>query len=154
VTLQLLAEGFLKAGVPVFAADIKGDLSGIGALGKGQEPFIKRAKDIGVDYAPDQFPVVFWDLLGEQGHRLRTTISDMGPLLVARLLDLNEVQEGTELVGWCLLQCRVRWSSGMPAPFYDVTPQALRARWSISQGAIPISRSSSDESEFRRRTVV
>jgi DNA helicase HerA-like ATPase len=94
VTLQVLAEGFSKAGVPVFAADIKGDLSGIGAPGKGQEPFVKRARDIGLDYAPDQFPVVFWDLLGEQGHRLRTTVSDMGPLLVARLLDLNEVQEG------------------------------------------------------------
>lgn len=94
VSLQVLAEGFSKAGVPVFAADIKGDLSGVGAPGAGQEPFVKRAEDIGVPYAPDQFPVVFWDLLGEQGHRIRATVSDMGPLLLARLLDLNDVQEG------------------------------------------------------------
>jgi DNA helicase HerA-like ATPase len=94
VTLQVLAEGFSRAGVPVFAADIKGDLSGIGAPGAGQEPFVKRAEAIGVPYQPDHFPVVFWDLLGEQGHRIRATVSDMGPLLLARLLDLNEVQEG------------------------------------------------------------
>jgi len=94
VTLQLLAEGFSKAGVPVFAADIKGDLSGIGAPGSGQEPFRKRAAEIGVEYVPDRFPVVFWDLLGESGHRIRASVSDMGPLLLARLLDLNEVQEG------------------------------------------------------------
>ena len=94
VTLQVLAEGFSKAGVPVFAADIKSDLSGIGAPGKGQEPFVQRARDIGIDYASDRFSVVFWDLLGEQGHRLRATVSDMGPLLLARLLDLNDVQEG------------------------------------------------------------
>jgi uncharacterized protein len=94
VSLQVLAEGFSNAGVPVFAADIKGDLSGIAAPGDGKEPFVRRAKDIGVDYVPDNFPVVFWDLFGEQGHRVRATVSEMGPLLLARLLDLNETQEG------------------------------------------------------------
>ncbi len=94
VTLQVLAEGFSNAGVPVFASDIKGDLSGIAAPGQGKEAFVKRAKEIGVDYVPDRFPVVFWDLFGEQGHRVRTTISEMGPLLLSRLLDLNETQEG------------------------------------------------------------
>src|SRR5215216_3150336 len=94
VTLQVLAEGFSKAGVPVFAADIKGDLSGIAAVGDAKEPFVKRARELGFDYQPDEFPVVFWDLFGEQGHPVRSTISEMGPLLLARLMDLNDVQEG------------------------------------------------------------
>ncbi|HVL72917.1 MAG TPA: helicase HerA-like domain-containing protein [Beijerinckiaceae bacterium] len=94
VTLQVLAEGFSNAGVPVFAADIKGDLSGIAAAGEGKAPFVNRAKEIGIDYEPDDFPVVFWDLFGEQGHRVRATVSEMGPLLLARLLDLNDTQEG------------------------------------------------------------
>src|SRR5499433_815697 len=62
VSLQVLAEGFARAGVPVFAADIKGDLSGISALGEAKDVIVKRAKDLGFDYTPDQFPVVFWDL--------------------------------------------------------------------------------------------
>lgn len=94
VTLQVLAEGFSRAGVPVFAADIKGDLAGIAAVGEAKDAFVKRAKDIGIDYTPDEFPVIFWDLFGEQGHPVRATISEMGPLLLARLLDLNDVQEG------------------------------------------------------------
>ncbi len=94
VTLQVMAEGFSNAGVPVFAADIKGDLSGVAAPGDGKEPFLKRAKEIGVDYAPDRFPVVFWDLFGEQGHPIRATVTEMGPLLLARLLELNDTQEG------------------------------------------------------------
>jgi DNA helicase HerA-like ATPase len=94
VTLQVMAEGFSNAGVPVFAADIKGDLSGVAMAGEGKEPFVKRAREIGVDYAPDRFPVVFWDLFGEQGHPIRATVSEMGPLLLARLLDCNDVQEG------------------------------------------------------------
>lgn len=94
VTLQVLAEGFSRAGVPVFAADIKGDLSGIAAVGEAKEPFVKRAQQLGIDYQPDEFPVVFWDLFGEQGHRIRATTAEMGPLLLARLLDLNETQEG------------------------------------------------------------
>ncbi|MFL5189335.1 MAG: helicase HerA-like domain-containing protein [Microvirga sp.] len=94
VSLQVLAEGFSNAGVPVFAADIKGDLSGMAAPGNGKEPLVKRAKEIGIEYVPDKFPVVFWDLFGEQGHRVRATISEMGPLLLSRLLDLNDTQEG------------------------------------------------------------
>jgi hypothetical protein len=94
VTLQVLAEGFAREGVPVFAADIKGDLSGIAAPGDSKPPFLKRAEEIGVKYEPDQFTTVFWDVFGEQGHPVRATISEMGPLLLARLLDLNETQEG------------------------------------------------------------
>ncbi len=94
VTLQVLAEGFSNAGVPVFAADIKGDLSGIASTGGDQAPFLKRAKEIGVDLAPDRFPTTFWDLFGEQGHPVRATVMEMGPLLLARLLELNDVQEG------------------------------------------------------------
>jgi uncharacterized protein len=94
VTLQKLAEGFSAAGVPVFTADIKGDLSGICAMGNALPPFIKRGQEIGVGYKAEQYPVVFWDLFGEQGHPVRATIAEMGPLLLARLLELNDVQEG------------------------------------------------------------
>src|SRR6195256_1591482 len=89
VTLQVLAEGLSRAGVSVFAADIKGDLSGISAVGEGKEAFVARAKGLGFDYEPDQFPVVFWDLFGEQGHPIRATVSEVGPLLFSRLMDLN-----------------------------------------------------------------
>src|SRR3954454_10994079 len=94
VTLQVLAEGLSRAGVSVFAADVKGDLSGISEAGEAKEAFVARAKSLGLDYEPDRFPVVFWDLFGEQGHPIRATISEMGPLLLARLLDLNDTQEG------------------------------------------------------------
>ncbi len=94
VTLQVLAEGFSRAGVPVFAADIKGDLSGIAAVGEAREALVERAKGMGLAYQPDEFPVVFWDLFGEQGHPIRATALEMGPLLLSRLLDLNDVQEG------------------------------------------------------------
>ncbi len=99
VTLQGLAESFSRAGVPVFAADVKGDLSGMAMAGsptaKTHEPFSKRAAEIGeADWQYAAAPVQFWDLFGEQGHSVRTTISEMGPLLLARLLGLNDVQEG------------------------------------------------------------
>jgi hypothetical protein len=94
VSLQVLAEGFSRAGVAVFAADIKGDLSGIAARGEAKPEFIKRAKELGFDYEPEEFPVVFWDLFGEQGHPVRATMFEMGPLLVSRMLELNEVEEG------------------------------------------------------------
>ncbi len=94
VTLQVLAEGFANAGVPVFAADIKGDLSGIAAMGE-DKPFIAdRVKQMDLAWQPDQFTTVFWDLFGEQGHPIRATIVEMGPLLLSRLLDLSEAQEG------------------------------------------------------------
>ncbi|CAN7183825.1 helicase HerA-like domain-containing protein [Devosia sp. LjRoot3] len=95
VTLQALAEGFAAAGVPVFAADIKGDLSGVAKGQPIQEWQTKRAEDIGfADYINDAFPVVFWDLFGKQGHPVRATISEMGPVLLSRILDLNDTQEG------------------------------------------------------------
>jgi uncharacterized protein len=94
VTLQKLAEGFSAVGVPVFTADIKGDLAGVSAMGNALPPFVNRAKEIGVTYKAEQYPVVFWDLFGEQGHPIRATVAEMGPLLLARLLELNDVQEG------------------------------------------------------------
>src|SRR4051812_42364994 len=94
VTLQVLAEGFSRAGVPVFAADIKGDLSGIAAMGEAKDALVQRAAGMGFKYQTGQFPAIFWDLFGEQGHPIRATVTEMGPLLLARLLDLNEVQEG------------------------------------------------------------
>ena len=94
VSLQVLAEGFSRAGVPVFAADIKGDLSGIAAIGEEKDFLVQRAKDVGFKYQIDEFPVVFWDLFGEQGHPIRTSVFEMGPLLISRMLELNDVQEG------------------------------------------------------------
>ena len=94
VTLQVMAEGFSNAGVPVFAADIKGDLSGLAADGESKPVFVKRADELGIPYEPDRFPTVFWDLFGDQGHPIRCTVIEMGPLLLARLLELNDTQEG------------------------------------------------------------
>src|SRR5207248_6085679 len=74
--------------------DVKGDLSGVSEVGEAKEAFVARAKSLGFDYEPSQFPVVFWDLFGEQGHPVRATITEVGPLLLSRLMDLNEVQEG------------------------------------------------------------
>ncbi|MCP4315234.1 MAG: DUF853 domain-containing protein [Hyphomicrobiales bacterium] len=95
VTLQILAEGFSNAGVPVFCADVKGDISGIAAIGEYKDFLEKRASMIGLDpYTFQEFPVVFWDLFGEKGHRIRTTLTEMGPLLLSRLMDMTDAQEG------------------------------------------------------------
>lgn len=95
VTLQILAEGFSQAGVPVFAADVKGDLSGISQAGKEKPKLITRAEETGPEgYTFQGYPTVFWDLFGKKGHPIRTTISEMGPLMLARLLELNDTQEG------------------------------------------------------------
>ncbi len=99
VTLQGIVEGFSAAGIPCFVADVKGDLSGLAMAGsatsKLHETFAARAAEIGdTDWAYKDNPVQFWDLFGEQGHPIRTTISEMGPVLLSRLMDLNEVQEG------------------------------------------------------------
>ncbi len=99
VTLQTIAEQFSAQGVPVFLADVKGDLSGIAMSGspdfKHAATLEARAREIGIaDYGYSDNPAVFWDLYGEQGHPIRTTISEMGPLLLARLMGLNETQEG------------------------------------------------------------
>jgi hypothetical protein len=95
VSLRILAEGFSAHGVPVFLADVKGDLSGIGLPGASKPAFADRAAKIGIDdYHLQGFPTVFWDVYGEAGHPIRTTISEMGPLLLARLLGLTDAQEG------------------------------------------------------------
>ena len=95
VTLQKLAESFSSCGVPVFMADVKGDLTGIAQEGVGSEKLLARLKNIGVtDWQPQGNPVVLWDIFGEKGHPVRATVSDLGPLLLARLLNLNEVQSG------------------------------------------------------------
>ena len=99
VTLQILAEGFSNAGVPVFLSDVKGDLSGLAKSGTPEHklhgPFIERAEKIGFsDYTYHACPVTFWDMFGQQGHPVRTTVSEMGPLLLAQLLELTEAQEG------------------------------------------------------------
>ncbi len=95
VTLQRLAEQFASIGVPVFMADVKGDLSGLGAAGVKSDKLAKRLDMLKVtDWQPVTNPVVFWDVFGENGHPVRATVSDMGPLLLARLLGLNDTQEG------------------------------------------------------------
>jgi len=95
VTLQILAEGFSRAGVPVFCADVKGDLAGLSRAGEARPRLEARAAELGeADYRMEPTPVVFWDLFGRQGHPIRTTISEMGPLLLARLMELNDTQEG------------------------------------------------------------
>lgn len=95
VSLQSLVEGFSRAGVPVFLADVKGDLSGLAAPGGEHPKARKRAKELGLaGWAGRATPTVFWDLAGERGHPVRATVSEMGPLLLARMLELNEVQAG------------------------------------------------------------
>jgi len=95
ITLQILAESFSRLGVPVFAADIKGDLSGIAAAGNPHPKIEERLRKILlVDYVQRPYPVVFWDIFGQKGHPIRSTISEMGPLLLANLLDLNDTQSG------------------------------------------------------------
>ncbi|HEY0333185.1 MAG TPA: helicase HerA-like domain-containing protein [Stenotrophomonas sp.] len=95
VTLMTLAEGFSRLGVPVFLADVKGDVAGLAVPGEGSEAVRQRAADIGVaDYAPAASPVVFWDIYGQSGHPVRTTVSEMGPTLLARILELNDTQSG------------------------------------------------------------
>ncbi|MGU3456319.1 helicase HerA-like domain-containing protein [Brevundimonas sp. M1A4_2e] len=99
VTLQIMAQGFSEAGVPVFCADVKGDLSGISQDG-ALEKFAERAGKMGLTLNGRSAPVVFWDLYGQKGHPIRATISDVGPVLLARMLELNDVQEGVLTVAF------------------------------------------------------
>ncbi|WP_303697347.1 helicase HerA-like domain-containing protein [Brevundimonas naejangsanensis] len=99
VTLQIMAQGFSEAGVPVFCADVKGDLSGMSQDG-GLEKFAERAGKMGLTLNGKAAPVVFWDLYGQKGHPIRATISDVGPTLLARMLELNDVQEGVLTVAF------------------------------------------------------
>jgi DNA helicase HerA-like ATPase len=94
VSLRVLAEQFAEAGVPVFVADVKGDLSGLAAAGEPSPRIEERARSLGMDLRLHASPVLFWDVFGRTGHPLRTTISDIGPTLLARMLGLNETQEG------------------------------------------------------------
>lgn len=149
VTLQGIAESFSAAGVPVFVADVKGDVAGMAMPGsptsKTHDAFSARAALIGdADWAYRDNPVIFWDLFGEQGHPVRTTISEMGPLLLARLMGLNEVQEGVLNIAfrvadeqqWLLLdladlQAMLAWcaenSSDLSARYGNVTRQTVGA---------------------------
>ncbi|MBR4737323.1 MAG: DUF853 domain-containing protein [Rhodocyclaceae bacterium] len=115
VTLQKLAESFSAIGVPVFVADVKGDLSGIGAASDANPKLLERLNKIGItDFTPRANPVTFWDVFGENGHPVRATISDMGPLLLARLLNLNDTQSGVLTIvfrvaddrGWLLIDLK------------------------------------------------
>ena len=95
VTLQTLAEAFSRRGVPVFMADVKGDLAGMSQPGGNNPKIVQRAQELGIgDFKGEACPVTFWDVFGEQGHPVRTTVSEMGPLLLGRLLELNDTQEG------------------------------------------------------------
>ncbi|MBL4767919.1 MAG: DUF853 family protein [Rhodobacteraceae bacterium] len=145
VTLQILAEGFSNAGVPVFLSDVKGDLSGLAVAGsathKLHKPFTERAATIGFDdFTYRASPVTFWDLFGEQGHPVRTTVAEMGPLLLARLLNLTEAQEG-------ILNIAFRLSDEEGLPLLDLKDlQALlvwvgqnRAQLSLRYGNVATS---------------
>ena len=121
VTLQILAEGFAAAGVPVFLSDVKGDLSGLAAAGsadfKLHDAFTSRAEKIGFDnYSYESFPVTFWDLFGDQGHPVRTTVAEMGPLLLARLMELSEAQEGILNIAFRLADEQGHAASGPQGP--------------------------------------
>src|SRR6188472_979816 len=95
VTLQTLAENFSARGVPVFMADVKGDLAGLSQPGGNNPKVLERARELKIEnFKGETCPVVFWDVFGELGHPVRATVSEMGPLLLARMLDLNDVQEG------------------------------------------------------------
>ena len=110
VTLQIMAEAFSNAGVPVFCADVKGDLSGLGAKSNGEDFLAKRAETIGLDpYEAQEFPVIFWDLFGEKGHPIRATVTEMGPLLLSRLMDLSDAQEGVMNIAF-----RIADEEGLP----------------------------------------
>ncbi|MFA3915642.1 helicase HerA-like domain-containing protein [Ruegeria hyattellae] len=156
VTLQILAEGFSQAGVPVFLSDVKGDLSGLAKSGRADhklhQAFTDRAAQIGFDnYAYRASPVTFWDLFGNQGHPVRTTVSEMGPLLLSRLLELTEAQEG-------ILNIAFRLSDDEGLPLLDLKDlQALlvwvgenRAQLSLRYGNI----STASVGAIQRRLLV
>ena len=115
VTLKVIAEQLSKAGIPVFLADIKGDLASLSVEGAITEKIGERLTQLGYDdYEPQRFPVRLWDVFGEQGHPVRATISEMGPLLLSRLLELNDTQTGIMNIvfqiaddnGWLLIDLK------------------------------------------------
>ena len=135
VTLQILAEGLSAAGVPVFLADVKGDLSGLAGAGspthKLHDMFMKRAATIGLDLQYAAFPVTFWDLFGKQGHPIRATIAEMGPLLLSRLLELTDVQEG-------VLNVAFRVADEQALPLLDLEDLQALLVW-VGQNATDLS---------------
>ena len=135
VTLQILAEGFSAAGVPVFLSDVKGDLGGLAVAGspegKLHDAFMKRCATIGHTLQYQAFPVAFWDLFGEQGHPIRTTVSEMGPLLLARLMDLSAPQEG-------VLNIAFRLADEEGLPLLDLKDLQAMLVW-IGQNAAELS---------------
>ncbi len=150
VTLQVLAEGFSRAGVPVVATDVKGDLAGIAFPGADKAPFVKRAQELGLSsYQGQAFPVIFWDALGEQGHPLRATVSDVGPLLLSRLLQLSEAQEGA-------LNVAFRWADEQGLLLLDFKDlQALLQHLTTRKDAIAgMSVPSASLGAIQRRLVV
>jgi len=129
VTLQVLAEGFSRIGVPVFAADVKGDLSGIAAPGKPNAETERRLKLIPRDgYQQRGSPVAFWDVYGTNGHPIRTTISDVGPLLLANLLELNDTQSG-------VLYAAFRIADEQGLLLLDLKDLKALLAWMVDQGA-------------------
>jgi uncharacterized protein len=149
VTLQTLAEGFSRVGVPVFMADVKGDLAGMAMPGspqhKAHDIIMKRVADMGIEgFEYKDSPVIFWDMFGQQGHPVRATVSEMGPLLLARLMGLNETQEGVLAIafkvadenGWLLLdlkdlQAMLQWcaenADELSAEYGNVTKASVGA---------------------------
>ena len=134
VTLQILAEGLSAAGVPVFLSDVKGDLAGLAVAGspegKLHDAFMKRCATIGYELTYQAFPVAFWDLFGEQGHPIRATVAEMGPLLLSRLMDLSEAQEG-------VLNIAFRLSDEEGLPLLDLKDLQAMLVW-IGQNAAEI----------------
>ena len=109
VTLRVVAEGLSRNGVPVFMADVKGDLAGLSQAGAANHKIAERLASLGIeDWKPEAFPVVFWDVFGKQGHPIRTTVSEIGPVLLSRLLNLNDTQSGV-----LMLVFKVADDSGM-----------------------------------------
>ena len=107
VSLMVLAEGFSRLGVPVFMADVKGDVAGLAMPGTGGEKMHERARTVGVDnYAQEANPVVFWDLYGKSGHPVRTTVSELGPALLGRILELSDAQLGALEIAFTLADDR------------------------------------------------
>ncbi len=135
VTLQILAEGLSAAGVPVFLADVKGDLSGLAGAGsashKLHDMFMQRSATIGLDLQYAAFPVTFWDLFGKQGHPIRATIVEMGPLLLSRLLELTDVQEG-------VLNVAFRVADEQALPLLDLEDLQALLIW-VGQNATDLS---------------
>jgi DNA helicase HerA-like ATPase len=113
VTIQAMCERFSEIGTPVFVADVKGDLAGLSQPGGGNEKVDQRLTEMAIpDYTPRGYPVVFWDIYGEQGNQVRTTISEMGPVLLARLMQLNDTQSG-------VLQIVFAWADAQHYPLID-----------------------------------